>query len=293
MEKLREEHKKDLDHAKNDSERSLNDIKYIYEQEKEALEARLVKANQEIKNLQGIKEQTANNSVVIRDMQNNYLLEIQELNAHLDAFKKQSYEEIACLKKQRDDAYKKIESLLASNGSKNSIGKITSNKALTQGKGKQKNAAVVELSEGIQKELAKLRKQNNDLKSYVTKLEISEKKLKSLLSQKENTVEASGKQVLQKKSQNTASCKDLMKKKFEEPKTVQTKQEKNKNILQSEITELNVIGIFQYIKNAKEYTSEQTKGNEVGNNVQIMTERGQESMGGYQFYKSEHEYFCS
>ena len=42
-------------------------------------------------------------------MQSHYLEEIQELNAHLANFKRQSYDEIQSLKRQRDDAYKKVE----------------------------------------------------------------------------------------------------------------------------------------------------------------------------------------
>lgn len=181
LDKIREEHGKELSRVKAESERALQDIKYIHEQEKIAMADRLDKTAQDLKSLQAVKDNNANMSISMQSMQNNYLTEIQELNSHLDAFKKQSYEEIACLKKQRDDAYKKIESLIAAKSvpvaaAKN--GQITDRSAKTR------------QTEETKKELTRLRKQNNDLKSYVSKLEASERKLRAQQSTRKENVGA-------------------------------------------------------------------------------------------------------
>eukprot|EP01022_Parablepharisma_sp_SALTPOND_P019962 TRINITY_DN3512_c0_g1_i2.p2 TRINITY_DN3512_c0_g1~~TRINITY_DN3512_c0_g1_i2.p2 ORF type:complete len:378 (-),score=61.32 TRINITY_DN3512_c0_g1_i2:4377-5510(-) len=235
LEKLKEEHTKDLNKVKTEYENSLADIKYIYEQEKTGLEGRLEKATQELKALQALKENAANNSVIMRDMQNNYLLEIQELNAHLDAFKKQSYEEIASLKKQRDEAYKKVESILTS---KSSARGSVNGKGV---KGKSKSSAI-ELSEGIQKELGKLRKQNNDLKGYVAKLENSEKRLKALLSQKENNGAETGRSMMGKQTtfERTNSSSRTGRRKVD---VLTARGERTPTLERDEVTELNVAGI--------------------------------------------------
>ena len=253
MERQKEEDSKSLERVKTECERSLNDIKYLHEQEKNSLESRLEKATQELKSLQSTKESSANNSVVIRDMQNNYLLEIQELNAHLDAFKKQSYEELACLKKQRDDAYKKVESLLASNpkaagtnstpntsiSSATGTSKSSRSSKIGMMKSKGKCTAAAEFAEGTQKEMTKLKKQNNDLKSYITKLETSEKKLKTMMAQKENTgttAEVAAKLTTSATKQaNIMSPGGKVKKTSHKPATARVEKASE----QEEITELN------------------------------------------------------
>ncbi len=168
MDKMREDHARELARVKSESERALQDIKYIHEQEKQSLSDRLEKMGQELRTLQTAKETSASEDMSMQSMQTNYLTEIQELNSHLDVFKKQSYEEIACLKKQRDDAYKKIDSLAP---------KAKGPQQDRSARGKTSSTANSQLSE----DLNKVKKQNLSLKSYVAKLEDSERKLRTQL----------------------------------------------------------------------------------------------------------------
>ena len=71
------------------------------------LEGRLEKFQSSVKLLEMQKD--ANSATSMQDLQNHYLGEIQELNFQITKFKKESYAEIQNLKKQRDDALKKVE----------------------------------------------------------------------------------------------------------------------------------------------------------------------------------------
>ncbi len=107
IEKLQAEHAKEVERLQQQSERALSDIKYLHEQERLVLETRLDKLSNELRLAQSNPEPSA--SAHLQEIQNNYLDEIKELNAHLDAFKKQSQEEMTSLKRNAQDATKRAE----------------------------------------------------------------------------------------------------------------------------------------------------------------------------------------
>lgn len=157
MERLRSENKYELEKTKQDCENTLREIKFIYEREKLLVESRLEKANAEIKLLQS-KRSSCDTSRDLNELQNNYIEQIQELSTQLDAFKKQSEEDVALYKKQRDDAIKKVEEL---------------------------NRNQTYCREDYE-ELQTVKKQVVNLKSYVAKLENNEKLYKNLLEEQQH-----------------------------------------------------------------------------------------------------------
>lgn len=185
LERLKLEHEKEIAAVKQKCEQSLNDIKYIHDQERMRAENKLEKIREELKLAQSYKE--VNNSANFREIQSNCLEEIQELNAHLDIFKKQSYEQMAQLKSERDDAIKKCE------GCERAIEKLINEKSKIVSQNIQPTAEVakkpqINNKKGLEsslRDLNKLKKENVDLKSYIAKLEINEKKLKALITQKD------------------------------------------------------------------------------------------------------------
>ena len=166
---MQKEHGSEVESIKLQSENALNDIKYIYEQEKLAIENRLDKSKH---NLKALELQTQDSgerpNLNLQEIQNNYLEEIQELNIHLDAFKKQSYDEIKSVKKQRDDALKRVSTMeiqlnkMKSHMRNNQNIHDQSSKTLKSKLEKAK--MLLDASEGSNDHLKKLRKQNQQLK---------------------------------------------------------------------------------------------------------------------------------
>ena len=201
MDKLKASHTKELERMKLQGENSLNDIKYIYGQEKMALEARLEKAYNELKITQSNKEGNYS-SLNLQDMQSNYLDEIQELNAHLGSFKKQSQEEMNSINKQRDDALNKAtyldHELIKLKEAMRTDQTMHEQSSAELSHKLEKAKSLIEANEGIQGELKRLKKQISDMKAYVTKIEGNERRLKVLLSQKESVFD-SEKETLKRK----------------------------------------------------------------------------------------------
>ena len=192
LDKQKAEHLRELDGLKAQYERALVDIKYIHGQEKLALETRLDKVLQQLKLAEAQKDPNA--SMNMQEIQCTYLAEVQEINAHMEAFKKQSYEEIATLKKQRDEAVAKLASAervvasrnLQKNAQATAIPVDKSLNPSTKGKVPKGGSKVsAEPAGPWQKELSKFKKENVDLKSYIAKLEGNERKLKALIADKD------------------------------------------------------------------------------------------------------------
>lgn len=167
LENIKADYNKEKDKLKEQYEKSLSEIKNLHEMEKKGFDERYSKICHELNMAHSQKEESVAKSV--NEIQSNYIEEIQELNAHLDAFKKQSYEELAGLKKERDEALKKIEAL------EKALAKKVPEIKVKKMQSKQINE---------QKEIDKFKKQNADLKSYIAKLEAKEKVLMEDLSKK-------------------------------------------------------------------------------------------------------------
>ncbi len=188
MEKMRTEHAAELGRVKEQSEAAINDIKYIYEQEKHGLEERLAKEHSEVLELQKLRDQG-----MLGTGTQSCLDEIRELNAHLEAFKRQSQEELSALRKQRDEATRRADSV---EEELNSLRHNMRNTQLIHDQSaknfKQKLVQAQELIEShetAQTELAKTRKQIAELKTTVAKMEGNEKRLRGTISQKEKELE--------------------------------------------------------------------------------------------------------
>jgi hypothetical protein len=153
IEKMIMEHKHEIELMKQDKENSLKEMKYIYENSNLMLESKLENANMEIKLLQSQK--TSNDNRNLNEIQNNYLEEIQELNSQLDAFKKQSEEDVTLYKTQRDEAQKKAEDM------------------------EQK---LEKVKFGVA-EHEQLKKQVSEMQSYIARLQNSEKQFKKILTE--------------------------------------------------------------------------------------------------------------
>lgn len=160
LEKAKCDHVQELEKTRQTYEAAMKEIKFIYEREKMINEARLEKANNEIRMLQSQKD-SCNTSRNLHDIQETYLEEIRELNAQLDSYKKQAQEELDAYKKQRDEAALRADSL------EQEIAKIKKTAAPAK---ERTNQSGEEIDSG-QDELRQTRKQVADLKSYIAKLE--------------------------------------------------------------------------------------------------------------------------
>jgi len=184
-EKLKVEHATELSQIKSQSENTLKDIKEIFEAEKASLTEQLAKAHNEILVMQ--KNQNSLGGT------QNCLEEIRELNAHLDAFKKQSQEEILGLKKQKEDLQKRAETaeeeLNSLKHTMRNTQMIYDQSAKNFKQKLEKAQQLIETNENAQTELQKCKKQINELKNSLSKYENGEKRFKSLFSQKEKEIE--------------------------------------------------------------------------------------------------------
>jgi hypothetical protein len=187
IEKLKSEHQKEIEHTKSTSEASLKDIKYIHQQEKLVLQERNEKQQTIIKSLQ-LQKESSNNSN-ISEMQANYVKEIKELNVHLNDYKKQHEEEVLAIKKQRDDALRKVEALEHNLLTAKGVMKASQNdKAHTKAKS-DKHKELVGQNELLIEEGKKQKKIITQLKTQLSKLETSEKALKSKVSNNDNKID--------------------------------------------------------------------------------------------------------
>ena len=182
MEKMKQDHTKELDQMKQKCEISLEDIKYIYQQERISLERRLEKMQSELKLATSNKDTNSTQSQ-IQDLQTSYIEEIQELNSHLKAFQKQSQEEVQSLTKERDAGVIKSKEL------QTELTRVKEAYTALQGL-YQKAKASLDANEGIQAELKKCKMQITDMKAHIAKLEGSERRLKVMLANKESAFES-------------------------------------------------------------------------------------------------------
>ena len=86
LEKVHKEHSKELERVKEQYEHLVQEIKSIYEKEKNAMEMKLEKTNEEIKELRTYKE-THKQNELIEKLQEGYLKQIKTLSNQLTEFK--------------------------------------------------------------------------------------------------------------------------------------------------------------------------------------------------------------
>ncbi len=193
LEKLKAEHAKEIERTKQQEENTLKDIKYIYGQEKAALEARLEKAHNELKVARSTKEGN-DNAANLQEMQAKYLEEIEELNSHLSSFKQQSQEEVETLKQERDEAVERAmeleKELARASGSIRTMQSLHNKSSVELSQKLEKAKELADANEGVQAEIKKSRKQIADMKAHITKLEANERRLKMMFTQKEANFDA-------------------------------------------------------------------------------------------------------
>jgi DNA repair exonuclease SbcCD ATPase subunit len=183
---------KEAEKLKAMSENAVQDVKYIYEQEKIILNERVEKLQAQVKSLETHKEMIS--QVSANETQSNYIKEVKELNTHLEQYKREHEDEILSLKTQRDDALKKVEALEQNLLSAKNI--VRSDKAA--GNLKVKLDKVKELhaqNSYLQDEMKKYKKVVYQLKSQILKLESSEKRLKNMLLEKDTQIDAMSKKI--------------------------------------------------------------------------------------------------
>eukprot|EP00826_Nyctotherus_ovalis_P019827 TRINITY_DN16162_c0_g1_i1.p1 TRINITY_DN16162_c0_g1~~TRINITY_DN16162_c0_g1_i1.p1 ORF type:complete len:585 (-),score=185.01 TRINITY_DN16162_c0_g1_i1:184-1938(-) len=190
VEKMKAEHLKEMEDVKRKSEASLEDIKYLYHQEKIALERRIEKMQAEMKMLEAQKEADSTQRQLC-DLQANYISEIQELNSHLDSFKKQSHDEITALMREKDEKERNIESLEREVSN--------ANEAYIEIETMYKRIAA-EAKETARK-LEECQSQIIQMQTYIQQLETNEYELKVLLENKESELEIEKESMRQKCSE--------------------------------------------------------------------------------------------
>ena len=171
IEKIKAEHMKEMEDMKKKSEASLEDIKYLYQQEKMSLERRIEKMETEMKMREAQKEND-NTQQQLCELQANYVNEIQELNLHLDSFKKQSHDEVASLINEREEKQRKVERL------EDELNIIT--EAYTELEAEQQKM----ITENTQK-LKEYQYEINEMQTYIQQLETNEYDLRMLLESRE------------------------------------------------------------------------------------------------------------
>jgi len=185
IEKLKSDHNVELEQVMIKSKEALNEIKKVYEEEKQLFEERLAKAQTEILNLQNQPRQQTGSK--------DCLEEIRELNAHLDTFKKQSQEEVTGLKKQREEYKKKAEALeeelVALKHTMRNAQLIHEQSTKNFKQKLEKAQQAMEANENSYEELQKAKKQIVELRNTITKLETNEKRYKGIIANKEKEVE--------------------------------------------------------------------------------------------------------
>jgi DNA repair exonuclease SbcCD ATPase subunit len=193
IEQLKEEHNKETTKMRMQSEASIKDIKYIYEQEKLVMEERIEKMQNIIQTLQ-LQRESTNTQINMANSQIDYAAEIKHLSSNLEHFKKKHEEDLAAAIKQKEDAINKVNSLEHSlSKAKFIIKNVYSHDGASSFKAKLEkikelvshNEELITQNEYLQQENKKYKKIINQFKRQIHVYEHSEKKLKNKLFEKE------------------------------------------------------------------------------------------------------------